>query len=563
MEVSGGQLALVEVTRGRVVRVTAARLAICLGALLLALTLVGAGRLENETAEVGLYGTLGAAFLATALYAAFLPWVRNIWRFAGLQLVGDLGLVTALVAFSGGGDSIFSFLYLPVVVFGALLFDKVGAYATAVGASAGLGAAIFFSARVTAGSLGPMPFELSFALWGVHSGALLLVALFASGLTRELRLAGQKLEASATDLAELRTLHERTVASLTSGVLTTDAAGRVTSFNPEAERITGRQADAAMGAPLAEVLPGIEAVVAQGESPGRARARFRFLDARGDERFVGVAMSDLRSSESQPGGRVVIFQDVTEVVRMEGELSRSARLAGVGELAASIAHEIRNPLAAISGSVEMLRSNLSPGEGSAEGGRLMNIVLREIDRLNHLITDFLQYARPAPPKLERVDLGALAGEVAEAFRTSLDADVGLEVALEPGCLLEADAGQLQQLLWNLLSNAQQACRGGGQIRLAVARVPAGPQEAGQEGRNEARGWARLVELAVSDDGSGIEPGSLERIFDPFFTTRSEGTGLGLATVHRIVEGHGGTIQVESSVGQGTRFSLRLPVEGWV
>lgn len=560
MLVADGHSGRVEVTRARVLRVMAARLAICLGALVLALTLVGAGRLENE-AEVGLYGTLGAAFLATALHAAFLPWVRKLWRFAGLQLVGDLGLVTALVAFSGGGDSIFSFLYLPVVVFGALFFDKVGAYASAAGASAGLGVAIFFAARVSAGSLAPMPVELSFALWGVHSGALLLVALFAGGLTRDLRLAGQRLEASATDLATLRTLHERTVASLTSGVLTTDAEGRVTSFNPEAERITGQEVAMALGAPLAEVLPGIESVASRGTSPGRARARFRFVDVQGDERFLGVAMSDLRSAPDQPGGRVVIFQDVTEVVRMEAELARSARMAGIGELAASIAHEIRNPLAAISGSVELLRADLSSGEGSTKGGRLMEIVLREIDRLNHLITDFLQYARPTPPKFETVDLGGLAGQVAEAFGTSLDGGVELEVSLAPDCWVHGDARQLQQLLWNLLGNAQQACREGGRICLGVAVAALEPQGAGQESRNEAQGCARLVELTVSDDGVGIETGSLERIFDPFFTTRSEGTGLGLATVHRIAESHGGSIQVESHLGRGTRFCLRLPAEG--
>ncbi len=544
------------VTQGRVVRVMWARLLICVGALLVALTMIGAGRLEDEAAEVFLYGTFGAAFLVTAVAAAALPFVRRLGRFAGVQLAGDLLLVTALVAFSGGADSIFSFLYLPVVVFGALLFDKKGAYAAAAGASLGHGAAILFTALGFPQGFASPPPELAFAIWGAHAGAMLLVAFFASGLVRELRIAGERLQESATDLAELRTLHERTVESLTSGVLTTDAAEHVTSFNPEAEQITGRAADEVMGRPLAEVLPGIEGVWSHPGTRARARARFRFVDLAGGERFLGVAMSDLRNAGGEPAGRVVIFQDVTEVVRMEAELARSARLAGIGELAASIAHEIRNPLAAISGSVEMLRGELP--EAAGEGGRLMGIVLREIDRLNHLITDFLQYARPAPPQMESVDLARLARDAGMAFQSALGPEVELELDAQEGVLVRGDAKQLQQVLWNLLGNAHHALDGPGRIRVRVADAGAGPQGPPENGRNTPREAARRVELAVIDTGGGIEADLLERIFDPFFTTRSEGTGLGLATVHRIVDTHGGTVQVTSSTARGTEFRILLP-----
>ncbi len=554
------------VTRDRVVRVMLARLFLTVGALALALTLVGAGRL-HEQAEAGLYGTLTAAFAVSLVYAAVVPWVRRLGLFARFQLGADLLLVTALVGYSGGADSIFSFLYLPIVVFGALLFHKVGAYAAAIGGSLGFGLAILAAAMATQAGFGVIPTELSFALWGVHTGAMLLVALFASGLSLELQLAGERLEESATDLAELRTLHVRTVESLTSGVLTTDDAGDVTSFNPEAARITGRSTADALGKPLSEVLPGIESVSVD-ESTRRSRARFRFVDPRGTERFLGVSISELHpladgglpERRVASRGQVVIFQDVTEVVRMEAALSRSARLAGIGELSASIAHEIRNPLAAISGSVEMLRSSL-PAEvlADGQGTRLMDIVLREIDRLNHLITDFLQYARPAPATLAPVDLGALVAQVVEAFGAAVRGDVELEFEQGDPTWVQGDSKQLQQVLWNLLGNAQEAIEGKGRIAVRVRPLGAGSQERIPGGRQDGDEGPPTAELLVSDTGSGIEDDALERVFDPFFTTRSEGTGLGLATVHRIVESHGGTVQVMSAKGQGTDFVIRFPL----
>ncbi len=554
-----GPTAPAQALRTRLLRVMAARLGICVGALALALTLVGAGRLTTETAELGLYGTLGIAFFATAVYSGLLPFVRAVRRFAGIQLVTDLALVTALVTFSGGAESIFSFLYLPVVVFGGLLFDRPGGYGTAGGASAGFAVGILMAMGLPAGGLGAAPAEFAFTLWGVHTGAMLVVALFATGLTRELRRVGEQLEASTSDLAELRSLHQRIVESLTSGVLTTDPAGRVTSFNPEAAHITGRRAEDALGARIEDVLPGIEEIAASSLS-GRRRARFRFERSDGEERYLGVALSNLQHGEAGAGGWVVIFQDVTEVVRLEGALEHRARLAGIGELSASIAHEIRNPLAAISGSVEMLRATLPREQADGEGGRLMGIVLREIDRLNHLITDFLQYARPAPPKKERVDLGRLTRQVAETFGAGLGEDVRLDLSLAPGCFVNADSKQLQQLLWNLLGNARDALAGPGRLGLRVALVgaPPGPQDRPAARRNEGLEGARVVELVVSDNGVGISPRVQERIFDPFFTTREEGTGLGLAIVHRIAQHHEGAVQVASREGAGTEFRVTFP-----
>jgi len=395
----------------------------------------------------------------------------------------------------------------------------------------------------------------------VQTSALLLVALLASALSRELRIAGEALSESASDLVLLRNLHEHTVDSLNSGLLTTDLENHVRSLNPEAERITGLAPSEVLGRDLEEVLPGVrEALMVGRETPsgGRLRARMPLVQPGGEKRHLGLASSILRDGEGLASGWVVIFQDVTEVVAMEQELRRSERLAGIGQLAADIAHEIRNPLAAISGSVQILEASLGEHEADPEPRRLMSIVLREIDRLNDLITEFLQFARPAPTKPTQVDLGSVVQDLVEMFEAARPEGVEIEVDLGTKLTALADPTQVRQILWNLILNAAQAMPEGGRICISVAEVAAEPQEGASEGRNDAKGGADFVEVTVADTGVGIAPEVLERIFDPFFTTKPEGSGLGLATVHRIVEANGGNLRVQSLVGEGTVLRVRFP-----
>jgi two-component system sensor histidine kinase PilS (NtrC family) len=540
-----------------------ARLVLCVGVLAVAVVLMGAGQEGAERVERGLYGTIAFAFLATVVYAAAFRFIRSAARFGAIQLATDIGIVTSLVFFSGGADSIFSFLYLPITVYGAVLFDRRGAYGAAVLASLGYGAVLLSAEPIEMASVlrGTASLERVFSLWVVQTSALLLVALLSSALARELRIAGEALSESASDLVRLRHLHQHTVDSLNSGLLTTDSEGRVRSLNPEAERLAGCSLSEALGRDLEEVLPGVrEALKVGRETPagGRIRARMLLQHPGGLKRHLGLASSILRDGDGCATGWVVIFQDVTEVVAMEQELRRSERLAGVGQLAADIAHEIRNPLAAISGSVEMLESGLGEDERDLEPRRLMRIVLREIDRLNDLITEFLQFARPAPTKRTPVDLGAVIEELVGMFEVARPQGVVLEVDVGRRSTALADPTQVRQILWNLILNAVQAMPEGGRLRISVAEIVEAPQEGASEDRNEATGEAGFVEVTVADTGVGIAPEVLERIFDPFFTTKPDGSGLGLATVHRIVEANGGSLRVESHVGEGTALRVRFP-----
>jgi two-component system sensor histidine kinase PilS (NtrC family) len=246
---------------------------------------------------------------------------------------------------------------------------------------------------------------------------------------------------------------------------------------------------------------------------------------------------------------------------MERELRRSEKLAAIGQLSASIAHEVRNPLAAISGSIQVLGRRTPALAGDPEAARLMEIVLRETDRLNALITDFLHYARPAPRRVTEIVLADAVDELLRMFESVRPAGVSVSTSLEPGLRLRADPEQLHQVLWNLVLNAAQAMEKGGRLEIRAGRSEGPSQEAPLARRNEEQAQQDWVEIAVADEGIGIPMDALDRIFDPFFTTKRGGSGLGLAIVHRIVEQHGGSLRVESTLGVGTTIRVRLPRAG--
>jgi two-component system sensor histidine kinase PilS (NtrC family) len=408
------------------------------------------------------------------------------------------------------------------------------------------------------------------AYWGFYAGALLVLGLLANTLSAELRRTGAALVRQTTDLRRLRDLHLRTVESIGSGLLTTDKSGRITSFNPEAERITGVTSNEAEGRLLEKLIPGAGVIFrSEGDTDlsGTAKRRHRlsFRNLRDEELYLGIAASSLRDELSEHVGLVVIFQDVTEVVSMEHELRQSERLAAVGEMAARMAHEIRNPLASISGSVQILQNAPEDTERDPEHQRLMSIVVREVDRLNALISDFLRYSRPAPMKPETVSLADICGEIAEMGRAQTSDELILDLDLTSDVTVMADPAHLKAVVWNLWNNAIEAMEGVGRLSMRVSRLPRDlAQDPKRAGRNVEGGGMtsghhsnELALLEIEDSGPGIAPHELEQIFEPFFTTKTGGTGLGLATVLRLVEQHGGAIQVSNASAGGTCVRVLL------
>jgi two-component system sensor histidine kinase PilS (NtrC family) len=534
------------------------RLALSIASLVIAVGLDHIGGNITVTEWQGFYGAVVLAFVATLVYRPFAGRVERIRPFVVANIVLDLCLVSALVLFSGGSESVFTFLYVVVPAYAAVLLSGRGVLACAALAGAAY-AGVLLGER--GGLLGPATSpELDGVLamrWVVHTAAIALVAVLASFLVGELERAGKALDQRTSDLAELRTLHQRTVESLMSGLLTADAAGLVSSFNREAERITGLPRSEAHGCLMQEILPGIGGLLPVGGEQG-TRGRMRYLDRGGREIHLGIGAYVLRDASGEPGGHVVIFQDVSDVVQMEQELTRSERLAAVGALSASIAHEIRNPLAAISGAIQILRKSATDPE--AEPRRLMDIAVREVDRLDQLITDFLEYARPAPLRRESLPVEEVASELTRMLTASEGTSIEISTAIENGLRMYADPDKLRQVIWNLLRNGAEAMPSGGALRVEAASVEPGttqePDSAGRMDRMEKSRWA---ELSVLDQGLGIEPGIAERMFDPFFTTKRHGSGLGLPTVHRIVEEHGGSIRIERGVAPwSTAVRIRLP-----
>ncbi len=571
-------------TEQRLLWLMFARLALSLVGFAVVIGLSALGRSLDPMAREGMYWTVAGAFLATVVSGALFSNVRSAGRFAAVQLAIDVLLVTALVHFSGGRESIFAFLYPCIALYGAVLGDRRGALGAATFSALAYGGVL--AAEYLGFAVGVrerQPVSMLLALWGVQVGALFLVGALASALAGELNRTGAALDQRTDDLNRLHDLHQRTVESIMSGLLTTDSELKITSFNPEAERISGYEAGEVMGHDVEEVIPGARRVIA-GElacEVDRAGSRLRvpFRDRSGRERHLGLAGSPLLDPVGDRSGAVVIFQDVTRVVEMEAELRRSERLAAVGELGAHIAHEIRNPLAAISGSIEMLRAGLGEGEEAedTEAARLMEIVLRETDRLDTLIGDFLGYARPRAPERSTVVLAPFVEDLVKMVEASRPRNVSIHSDVASDLAVEADPDQLRQVLWNLGVNALHAMPEGGRLEIA-ARLRAGRAQGSEDpsrngglassdsGRPPPHGEAgsppaEWVEIAVSDDGAGIAPEVQERMFEPFFTTKPEGTGLGLATVHRIIESHGGTLQVDSRPGHGTSFRIGLPVHG--
>jgi two-component system sensor histidine kinase PilS (NtrC family) len=312
-----------------------------------------------------------------------------------------------------------------------------------------------------------------------------------------------------------------------------DGAGRVTFLNAAGEQITGLESSAIVGTPAARWFPPFE------RSGGRDETEL--INRAGDRLCVGYARFPLVSPDRREIGSAVIFQDLTALRAMELQVQRSQRLADLGSVAAGLAHELRNPLASMVGSIELLRGSSALPDPDA---RLMDIVMREAGRLEQLVAAFLAFSRPAPPRRERVDLSRVLVETLEVFANDpAAARVRVERAF---CLAWAwcDPDQVRQVLWNLLANAAHAAArdgdGAGTVRLSCG---------GQDH------WATFE---VSDDGPGIAPGDLKHLFTPFFTTKERGTGLGLATVQRIVDANGGAVTVDSQLGKGTRFTVRLP-----
>ena len=506
---------------------------------------------------IGLTYCLSVVYATTIGYTERFPWL------ADLHFLCDACIVSAFIYFTGGATSYFPLLYVVPVIGAASVRLRPGALSVAA-VSAILYAALVMAAY--SGSPGyvagywmkdmrPLlpPVRIAAFTVATDSIALAAVALLAGSLADRLRNANDRLANASLALADLQAFNQHVIDSLTSGLATTDRVGRILTFNRAAEAITGQPVSAVVGRHAGAVLQMppdfVELLGAdlEGQRAARADYVFRSRDGRGLD--IGLSAAHLVTPDGRTG-YLLTFQDVTDMRRLEREGRQRHRLAAVGEMAAGIAHEIRNPLASMRGSIQILRAELRLTEEQAD---LMDIVLRESDRLNDIIRSFLSYARPQPLATGPVDMGRLLHDTAVLIRNSPEVLPSHRVDVEApntGPIVDGDDAQVRQVVWNLATNGLRAMPNGGRLVLR-ARTEESETGDGSEDRRP------MVSLEVQDEGMGIPAEQLDTLFQPFRGSFPRGSGLGLAIVHRIVTDHHGEVRLESQVGQGTRVVVRL------
>jgi two-component system, NtrC family, sensor histidine kinase PilS len=495
---------------------------------------------------LGLTFALTVVYSLTARHAERYPWLVD------LQLAADAGIVSAMVYVTGGVNSYFSTLYvLPIIAASTLRLWRggilVGALSSVLYTTIVLTQYFGTPASpivVVAQNLPPL--RVAIYTVGLNLFGFLAVAALTGYLAEGLRRADAQLQQASSELADVQAFSRHVVDSLTSGLATTDMTGIVVTYNRAAEAITGLARSRAIGERASAVLQ-LPAALAGlfGPAAGRpkqTRVEYGFTRTDGREIEMGLSAAPLMTPRGETGF-ILTFQDVTESRRLEREARVQQRLAAVGEMAAGIAHEIRNPLASMSGSIQILRQELPLTD---EQGQLMDIVIRESERLNETIRSFLAYARPQRQSMRHMDVRLVITDTATLLQNSPERSELHRIAVDvPGdpVMLQADEAQIRQIVWNLATNGLRAMPSGGMLTLAVT---------------PATDDTPHVAISVSDEGVGIAPEELEGIFQPFRGSFERGTGLGLAMVHRIVSDYSGEVKVNSTRGAGTTVQVRFP-----
>ena len=501
-------------------------------------------------ALIALVYAVSLVFIASLRFVERFPWLTDI------HFAIDVVVVSACVALTGGITSLFTSLYvLPIVAASTIQFRRGALQVAAFGSLlfSGVVLAQYLQATGNLDSLfgisfvGPLPTS-SVAQYtvGLNVFGLFAVAFLAGSLAERVRRADVRLEQASEEIADLQFFNQYVIDNLLSGLATADEQNRLLTFNRSAVIITGHSLASVLNQPALDVLQLPRAFAGrldedlQRTRSKRAEIQYRRTD--GVVIMLGLAVAQLPLPDGRRG-YLYTFQDVTDVKRLERDAQLQSRLAAVGEMAAGIAHEIRNPLASMSGSMQILRQELKL---STDQEQLMDIVLRESERLNDTIRSFLAYARPQRVLVQELNLHRVLLETATLLRNSHE--VGESHTIEvrpgsPGVIVQGDENQLRQIVWNLATNGLRAMPHGGTLTLSAFDDPAHPGAA---------------VLTVTDEGVGIRQDDLEGIFQPFRGSFGKGTGLGLAIVHRIVSDYNASIDVHSQPGQGTTFRVTFP-----
>ncbi|KMP11701.1 hypothetical protein UR09_01930 [Candidatus Nitromaritima sp. SCGC AAA799-A02] len=518
--------------------------------------------------RVGFYGSLvplsiiiGFAYFLSLLYALSFRWLSPFLS-AALHVTGDLFVVGGMIYTTGGLDSPFSVLYLFVIIATSVMLPRTACYLAASGASIIYGLlvdleyfriikpiSLFVESHVSFAS------GYGFYIITLNIASYYSVAYLSSILSHRLLTIKEELALTSTDLKKLQAFHKNVVHNMGNGLITTDMHGRITSVNRAAEEITGYSLEESLDQSINELLSmaDLEDLFRDPTSQPFPR-QFEGKCRRKDSSIIVMRMkvSRLEGLEESVKGFICVFEDLTEIKAMQDKISHAEQLAAVGRFSAGLAHEIRNPLASLSGSIQVLSKGLNL---DSKFRQLMTIVLRETDRLNSIVSEFLQYAQPRNDQRKTIiDLTQIIQDVITLIKNSDEYQSSLNIEFKSRAdhlVLQGNEEEIKQLVWNLCINGLQSMSSkGGTLKISLDNNPTDSQAtfSNQQG----------ICLTVTDEGCGIPSDQLDNIFDPFYTTKENGVGLGLATVYQIVQRNDSLIDVKSQIRQGTSFYILFP-----
>jgi two-component system sensor histidine kinase PilS (NtrC family) len=522
-----------------------------IGRLILAVgILMGAGLVWTERPQEAYLVTIAVVialtFTAYGFYIVHLRRRRPGQTFLLIQALVDLCVVTTVVHFAGQPQSAFPALYVLVVAAYALLMPPATGAATAIFASA-----LFLGDTLYTRADAP-----DAAFWAQMIVFNLVFAIVAV-LGHRLREAGMEQETLATELQRVRLEADDILRNIRSGVLTVDGLGRLAFINPTAERLLDLEGEALMALPVLDQLKvrSVElwAAVVSGIRNGRKISRGEGMVAhQGGRTFpIGLSTTTFRQETQEAPSVTAIFTDISDLKEVQELHARAERLEAVAALSASLAHEIRNPLASIRSSVEQLARSRHADEDERF---LAGLIVRESDRLSRLLSEFLDFARVRATQFIPIDIHSVVTAVVRLIRAHPDCRPDAEIVIEGDrTTMEGDEDLLHRVIANLVLNAVQAAGGPITITVGVAEVSAADIPHGTN-------LEHAVRLQVRDNGPGIPSDIRDRLFEPFVSGRPGGSGLGLAIVQRAVEAHRGLVLVESGPGIGTVFTIFLPAK---
>ncbi|MGA2330924.1 MAG: ATP-binding protein [Syntrophales bacterium] len=510
-----------------------------------------------EEALTSLYILCAITYALSLAYVLLLNLVKKNRLNIYIQALTDAALITFLVYITGGISSIYSVFYPLVIIYSVLFLEKRGGLIIASASGILYGSLLdleYYRVIHPINALAVHDYDMGagyvFSRIFIHLLSFYIVGLLASFVVEQERRVRTLLAEKEAAFDQLDLLHRSIIESVETGIMTINLQGRIKSFNRAAEVISGFTFAAVENRNVVEVFPGFAEVQAKNKEDddkrsAKNRHNIEFTRDKNDKLILSCLVSILKDGKGKRIGDIVIFQDITSLIEMEEALEKSKRLAIIGEMAAGLAHEMRNPLASLSGSIQILKRDLQLSEADE---KLMQIILRGKDQLDHVIKDFLLLARPAPGDREVVPMKETIEGVIESIQYLPDwnDDIRIRLELSDNLGVYANRTEMKEVIWNLVMNAVQSMPEGGELSVETRKISDG-----------ARGES--LEIRVMDTGYGIDDKYLDRIFEPFFTTRERGTGLGLAIVNRIIEGYMGTILIRRGIEKGTICVVSLPL----